>query len=98
MIENVDEINKPGLNFTDFMEALTDNKYQQISRIDLINIFKFYDTEGTGRLFPETVTAILNKHPDGMPDEEVMSVIAPLTEKGTGMINYIHLVHKLIPN
>jgi Ca2+-binding EF-hand superfamily protein len=78
------------------MDALADNTFSQVSRNDLINIFKFYDTDNSGKLFKETIKAIMNKHPSGITDEEIESVLAPLTDK-EGFVNYFHLVHRIIP-
>jgi calmodulin len=95
MIKSVDDNHNGVLEFHEFRNLMQTQTFEPISKDDLINIFRAFDKDNTGKLLGEDVKQIVISGGEKLTPQEADEILEDFMD-GDGYISYEDFAEKLL--
>jgi Ca2+-binding EF-hand superfamily protein len=95
MIKSVDDNKNGVLEFSEFMELIRNQTFERINKDDLINIFRAFDKDNTGKLLGEDVKQIVISGGEKLTPQEADEILEDFMDS-EGYIAYEDFAEKLL--
>ena len=95
LIKSVDENHNGLLEFNEFMKLMENQRFELITKEDLVNIFRAFDKDGSGKLLGEDVKQIVISGGEKLTPQEADEILEDFMDS-EGYIAYEDFAEKLL--